>query len=105
MPHSAPFADSITGVELWSFVTDTAEQAESVGEVLRFIARPRTALRRPPAQNLIEWDRACARRRGVGIGRSEEHTSELQSRPYLVCRLLLGKKKKISTVMYVTPYL
>src|SRR3712207_7799328 len=26
-------------------------------------------------------------------GRSEEHTSELQSRPYLVCRLLLGKKK------------
>src|SRR3712207_7609624 len=26
--------------------------------------------------------------------RSEEHTSELQSRPYLVCRLLLEKKKK-----------
>src|SRR3989442_5977480 len=26
-------------------------------------------------------------------GRSEEHTSELQSRPHLVCRLLLGKKK------------
>src|SRR3712207_8691445 len=25
--------------------------------------------------------------------RSEEHTSELQSRPYLVCRLLLAKKK------------
>src|SRR3989442_2806401 len=25
--------------------------------------------------------------------RSEEHTSELQSRPHLVCRLLLGKKK------------
>src|SRR3712207_8612347 len=29
-------------------------------------------------------------------GRSEEHTSELQSRQYLVCRLLLEKKKKIS---------
>src|SRR3989442_9835378 len=28
-------------------------------------------------------------------GRSEEHTSELQSRPHLVCRLLLEKKKKI----------
>src|SRR3712207_7828625 len=27
-------------------------------------------------------------------GRTEEHTSELQSRPYLVCRLLLEKKKK-----------
>src|SRR3712207_9012302 len=29
--------------------------------------------------------------------RSEEHTSELQSRQYLVCRLLLEKKKIIST--------
>src|SRR5690554_7413004 len=29
-----------------------------------------------------------------GEGRSEEHTSELQSRPHLVCRLLLEKKKK-----------
>src|SRR5690625_7082075 len=28
------------------------------------------------------------------IGRSEEHTSELQSRGHLVCRLLLEKKKK-----------
>src|SRR3712207_8082441 len=30
-----------------------------------------------------------------GAQRSEEHTSELQSRQYLVCRLLLEKKKKI----------
>src|SRR3712207_8337873 len=30
-----------------------------------------------------------------GESRSEEHTSELQSRQYLVCRLLLEKKKKI----------
>src|SRR5690554_7781859 len=29
------------------------------------------------------------------INRSEEHTSELQSRPHLVCRLLLEKKKNI----------
>src|SRR5690554_7177700 len=29
-----------------------------------------------------------------GLERSEEHTSELQSRPHLVCRLLLEKKKK-----------
>src|SRR3712207_7522840 len=31
--------------------------------------------------------------RGHGVERSEEHTSELQSRQYLVCRLLLEKKK------------
>src|SRR3712207_8869332 len=30
------------------------------------------------------------------LGRSEEHTSELQSRQYLVCRLLLEKKKLVS---------
>src|SRR3712207_8726802 len=30
------------------------------------------------------------------VGRSEEHTSELQSRQYLVCRLLLEKKKNSS---------
>src|SRR3712207_7372600 len=31
---------------------------------------------------------------GARASRSEEHTSELQSRQYLVCRLLLEKKKK-----------
>src|SRR5690554_7331815 len=31
--------------------------------------------------------------------RSEEHTSELQSRPHLVCRLLLEKKKKKKTII------
>src|SRR5207244_13503453 len=30
---------------------------------------------------------------GAGVGRSEEHTSELQSPDHLVCRLLLEKKK------------
>src|SRR3712207_7365338 len=32
-------------------------------------------------------------------GRSEEHTSELQSRQYLVCRLLLEKKKKYIVIL------
>src|SRR3712207_7029470 len=32
--------------------------------------------------------------RAVVAGRSEEHTSELQSRQYLVCRLLLEKKRR-----------
>src|SRR3712207_7742448 len=42
---------------------------------------------------------ALAREHGaaaaVVVSRSEEHTSELQSRQYLVCRLLLEKKKHI----------
>src|SRR3712207_7800045 len=47
-------------------------------------------------------DRAADERGGrarprSGRARSEEHTSELQSRQYLVCRLLLEKKKKKCT--------
>src|SRR3989441_1526433 len=42
--------------------------------------------------------------KAAGIGdavRSEEHTSELQSLAYLVCRLLLEKKKKLRQAMEV----
>src|SRR3989442_9759190 len=35
-----------------------------------------------------------------GSARSEEHTSELQSRPHLVCRLLLEKKKTYQTLLH-----
>src|SRR3712207_7248702 len=41
-------------------------------------------------------DRHALLRRRDHHARSEEHTSELQSRQYLVCRLLLEKKKKTS---------
>src|SRR5436853_2230360 len=67
-------------------------------------------IRRPPRSTLFPYTtlfrspalRAVARRRGLprpelhrrDAGRSEEHTSELQSLRHLVCRLLLEKKKK-----------
>src|SRR3989442_2630616 len=41
--------------------------------------------------------RACREAQDHGHGRSEEHTSELQSRPHLVCRLLLEKKNEADT--------
>src|SRR2546425_2311987 len=41
---------------------------------------------------------AGSSRSASGSRRSEEHTSELQSLAYLVCRLLLEKKKKITAV-------
>src|SRR3712207_7754753 len=37
---------------------------------------------------------SAATRAVAALGRSEEHTSELQSRQYLVCRLLLEKKNQ-----------
>src|SRR2546429_5596194 len=72
-------------------------------------------IRRPPRSTLFPYttlfrsrgwgDRVMAPRRGTAPlrpqpgrarrrGRSEEHTSELQSRLHLVCRLLLEKKKE-----------
>src|SRR3712207_7422614 len=48
-----------------------------------------------------EHRRADRRHEGVQP-RSEEHTSELQSRQYLVCRLLLEKKKTASTPFHRT---
>src|SRR3712207_9013499 len=41
-----------------------------------------------------------SRERIDGSIRSEEHTSELQSRQYLVCRLLLEKKKRLVTTVH-----
>src|SRR3712207_7737602 len=43
--------------------------------------------------------------RNKGSPRSEEHTSELQSRQYLVCRLLLEKKLSTSILVTHQPYL
>src|SRR6476620_6169076 len=65
-------------------------------------------IRRPPRSTLFPYTTlfrarvsaghatgTCSRpRAGCRHPRSEEHTSELQSRQYLVCRLLLEKKKK-----------
>src|SRR3712207_8538934 len=48
----------------------------------------------PFVASRIAWGRLNeADRRLITEARSEEHTSELQSRQYLVCRLLLEKKK------------
>src|SRR3712207_7102344 len=49
----------------------------------------RESVRRLFARRRERWLRSAD-----GASRSEEHTSELQSRQYLVCRLLLEKKKK-----------
>src|SRR5947209_14274507 len=49
---------------------------------------------RPPALPLQKTSQRHSHRERRTTRRSEEHTSELQSRQYLVCRLLLEKKKK-----------
>src|SRR5947207_15789113 len=46
------------------------------------------------ASAIARWDSVTVSIAAETIGRSEEHTSELQSHSDLVCRLLLEKKKK-----------
>src|SRR5215813_14559980 len=83
-------------------------------------------IRRPPRSTLFPYTTLFRSRRGclAGAGRkdlrstcrrgahrlpgqswrarSEEHTSELQSRPHLVCRLLLEKKKKNTNKYHIS---
>src|SRR3712207_6890578 len=84
------------------FPYTTLFRSEKPGERLRGRA-PTAALAvwgRLAAWRLQRAQRRSARtaagrgERGCRRPRSEEHTSELQSRQYLVCRLLLEKKKK-----------
>src|SRR3712207_7420541 len=48
---------------------------------------------------VIAYRQPVTRSRVSAIRRSEEHTSELQSRQYLVCRLLLEKKKTTKRIL------
>src|SRR3712207_7230569 len=68
------------------------------------LALAREVERRAPKIATSKWWKE--ERHGVFIDyRSEEHTSELQSRQYLVCRLLLEKKKKTkSTILHIPTY-
>src|SRR2546429_4567389 len=59
---------------------------------------PYTTLFRSRRTPLREGNVPCTRSSRRSPRRSEEHTSELQSRLHLVCRLLLEKKKKIKTL-------
>jgi hypothetical protein len=64
-----------TGLELWSFVTDTVERLASVPDALRFLARPagHPALDHPRPEALTAFDRVAARRRIVAVGGLDAH--------------------------------
>src|SRR3712207_8477687 len=72
-PHGSPVPND--GFDFKAFTSDEVNNLQSA------INEPADAQNEP---NNATFDR------------SEEHTSELQSRQYLVCRLLLEKKKRIS---------
>src|SRR3712207_7132739 len=56
------------------------------------LGTPRSSIPLPSGPRPFEGQPHCNRNNNLLASRSEEHTSELQSRQYLVCRLLLEKK-------------
>src|SRR5256884_1151398 len=71
------------------------EHAVQLLGVLEIVANDRRGVGVVDHELLEEGVRVPALRVDDVVDRSEEHTSELQSRLHLVCRLLLEKKKKI----------
>src|SRR3712207_8628871 len=75
-----------------------AQQETSSGVVLLACAAVALAWANSP------WAATYERLWEQQLTRSEEHTSELQSRQYLVCRLLLEKKKRTVGSLYASCY-
>src|SRR5258708_39944949 len=78
------------------FFNDTATTeiyTLSLHDALPISASEHAHPREVPARDLLR-PRPLGHQRIGEVGRSEEHTSELQSPDHLVCRLLLEKKKK-----------
>src|SRR3712207_8809740 len=83
-PYTTLFRSGMSGAAAQVSVR-LARSLDSYGRLARHVAA---------AQELAAEALALAGAEPGELPRSEEHTSELQSRQYLVCRLLLGKKKK-----------
>src|SRR6266496_46404 len=73
----------------------------AVGLVAQLLDRSAAELRRAGEETMRARERAARLSERESLARSEEHTSELQSRRDLVCRLLLEKKKKKICVLFI----
>src|SRR3712207_8001479 len=83
---------------IWTHRTRASDENRVPGRSVAVTEREGTAvLSDSPAFSGFSVDDLDKARR---FYRSEEHTSELQSRQYLVCRLLLEKKKKNNYYLY-----
>src|SRR5690554_7618442 len=84
---------------------DHLEPVTNKENVHRGLAGPKSRCKRGHAMTSDNRMKRSDGRPGDCLTRSEEHTSELQSRPHLVCRLLLEKKKtnRCSTLRAAVP--
>src|SRR2546422_2216435 len=85
-------ADGKSGISVIEFPWHTGYKVLKAGQVKDFDWR--LFLPASPKIGRASQLAVAASKLGLSWGRSEEHTSELQSRLHLVCRLLLEKKNK-----------
>jgi hypothetical protein len=84
--------DGYTGVELWSFVTDSAERVKSIRELVSFIVAPQRFVDHPPRRNLDIWDRLCSSRRCVALGGVDAHQIGIRIANRVPLRLMSYKR-------------
>jgi hypothetical protein len=92
MPWRDLDAQGYTGLELWSFVTDSAERVNSIRGLLSFIAAPGRFIDHPPARNLERWDEICAGRRCVALGGIDAHQVGVRIGGRVPLRLMAYKR-------------
>src|SRR3712207_7522459 len=88
-PYTTLFRSRRLGTRCGKRIADIPERREIIIERVWPVIAPAPTIRSNyvPDRGDVVWIR------------SEEHTSELQSRQYLVCRLLLEKKKSVISVL------
>jgi hypothetical protein len=92
MPWRDLEASGFTGLELWSFVTDSAERVNSIRQLLRFIAAPGRFIDHPPRRNLERWDAICAKQQCVALGGVDAHQVGIRVRGRVPLRLMAYKR-------------
>src|SRR3989442_7869125 len=97
-PRSTLFPYTTLFRSVWQDAPQVAQPLYSLAGAECLLDRRHTFPGRDLSKNERRWQhKLCIR------FRSEEHTSELQSRPHLVCRLLLAKKTDVSIAQCYAP--
>jgi hypothetical protein len=92
MPWRDLECSGYTGLELWSFVTDSAERVNGFRELAHFIAAPGRFIDHPPRRNLERWDELCRTRRCVALGGVDAHQVGIRVRGRVPIRLMAYKR-------------